>query len=176
MSEATPGRPGAGRGDFKAGNGSLSVVQATFSAALVGLRGRGFAVPPFKGELETRIQPDVLRLAGRFRSGWRWRDDRIKIPLPAFVHARVQGSRVHLWLRPQSAPAHAAPQWMTLELFNADAAEEFVRWLPGATPPPPTLVPHGGGTSGHTFLIWIAVIGVAAVLILTGVVIAVRVH
>ena len=61
-------------------SGSFSLVQATYAASLLHVEGRGMDIPRFKGEIEARVQSDVLRLAGRFRKGQsadeRWCIDR----------------------------------------------------------------------------------------------------
>lgn len=114
-------------------SGSFSLVQATFSVSLLLVEGDEHSIPAFKGEVEARIQTDVLRLAGRFRSGFRYKDDRVKLPLDGIVHARVRSSIVDLWLR---SDARDAFQRITLELFTPEAAGEFVEWLPHATPWP----------------------------------------
>jgi len=160
---------------MRSGAFSFSVVQATFTAALLQVRGRGFSIPPFKGEVEARVQAGMLRVAGRYRRGLRWRDDRVKLPLKAFAHARIVGSRVDLWLRPEGAAPSAAMQQMSLELFSTEAAGGLVEWMPVATPPPAGLAPPGAGPRDGGYLIWIAVIGVATVVALTGLVLALRV-
>ena len=115
----------------------FSIVLATFPAVLVGVEGEGYAVPSFRGVLEARVQgDDVLRIAGRFRRGLRWREDRIKLPLDKVLHARIGGSVVELWLQPPGAVD--ALQRVVLELFTPEAAGELVDWLPVATP-----WPHG---------------------------------
>lgn len=115
----------------------FSIVLATFPAVLVGVEGEGYAIPRFRGVLEARVQgDDVLRIAGRFRRGLRWREDRIKLPLDKVLHARVGGSVVELWLQPPG-PADTL-QRVVLELFTPEAAGELVDWLPVATP-----WPHG---------------------------------
>lgn len=118
----------------------FSIVLATFPAHLLGVEGQGYDIPRFRGEIEARVQgDDVLRLAGRFRRGLRWREDRIKLPLGQVVHARVGGSVVELWL--QRAGAAAPPQRVVLELFTPEAAGELVDWLPAATPWPHSQLP-----------------------------------
>jgi hypothetical protein len=114
-------------------SGSFSKVQATYSASLIGTRGRGLAVPRFKGEVEARVQGDVLRIAGRCRRALRWKDERVKIVLKHVVHACASGSRVDLWLRNRD---NERLQLIALELFMADTAAELVGWMPAATPPP----------------------------------------
>ncbi|WP_145979561.1 hypothetical protein [Ramlibacter tataouinensis] len=113
--------------------GSFSLVQATYTAALVRRAARGAGIPLFRGEMEARVQSDVLRLAGRFRRNFAWKEDRVKIPLKDFVHARVRGSLVDLCLR---AVNGRRLHRVTLELFTPEAAGEFVDWLPEATPFP----------------------------------------
>jgi hypothetical protein len=139
---------------------SYSLVQATYSASLEGVQGRGHDIPKFRGEVEARIQTDVLRMAGRFRKGLVWKDDRIKLPLKEIVHARVRNSVVDLWLR---TAARRDLQRLTLELFTPEAAGEFVEWLPAATPwpqadsQPAALGPQGAGSPW----LWVALIGTA---------------
>ena len=149
-------------------SGSYSLVQATYSASLLGVHGPGIEIPKFKGEIEARVQSDVLRMAGRFRQGLFWREDRVKLPLERVVHARVRGSIVDIWLRQDGT---TALQQVTLELFTPEAAGEFVDWLPHATP-----VPRSAETATqapapqNSMLVWVALIGtvlaVAAVLLL----------
>jgi hypothetical protein len=115
-------------------SGSFSLVQATFAAGLVEVEGKGVEIPRFKGEVEARVQGDVLRIAGRFRQGLGWKEDRVKLTLKDIVHARIKGSQVDLWLRP--AEAGKAMQRVSLEMFTHEAAGELVDWLPSATPWP----------------------------------------
>lgn len=112
---------------------SLSLAQASLPASLLKVEGPGMAIPRFKGEIQVRVQGDALRLAGRFRRGLGWKEDRVKIALKDVVHARVQGSQVDLWL---SNPGQARLQRVALELFAPAAAAEFVDWLPDATASP----------------------------------------
>lgn len=113
----------------------FSVVRAAFAATLLQADGPGRAIPDFKGEIQVRVQTEVLRIAGRFRKALRWKEDRVKIPLKDVVHAQVQGSRVELWLR---GPRENRLQRLALELFTPEAAGELVEWLPDATPLPQT--------------------------------------
>jgi hypothetical protein len=55
-------------------SGSFSIVHATFPASLLEVEGNGIDIPAFKGEMEARVQADVLRLAGRFRRGLGWKE------------------------------------------------------------------------------------------------------
>lgn len=136
-------------------SGTFSLVQATYPASLLRVRGRSHAIPRFKGEVEARLQGDVLRIAGRFRKGLGWKEDRVKLPLADVVHARVRASVVDLWLR----GAEGAPlQQVSLELFTPESAGEFVDWLPKATPWP------GGHAPGDRHrALWVAGAAGAAV-------------
>ena len=139
---------------------SYSLVQATYSASVMDVKGKGMPIPAFKGEVEARIQTDVLRIAGRFRHGFGWKEDRVKLPLKDIVHARVRSSTVDLWLRSEGARDF---QHVVLELFTPEAAGEFVDWLPNATPwpeadsQPASLT--GADSSGRW--VWLSVIGTA---------------
>lgn len=142
-------------------SGSFSVVQATYAAGLVDVQGGSVDIPAFRGEIEARVQGDVLRLAGRFRLRMRWKEDRVKIPLKDVVHAKVTGTQAQLWLRNDDA---ARLQRIVLEMFTPEAAGELVDWLPVATPYPQ---PVAGGPAGVTpHALWIAAIGVSAVIVL----------
>jgi hypothetical protein len=112
---------------------SLSIVRATYGVLLLDVDGPGLMIPKFRDEVQARVQGDVLRLAGRFRHGLRWKEDRVKIGLKAIVHIRVKGSQVELWLR---TPQQKRLQRIALELFTPETAAEFVDWLPAATPLP----------------------------------------
>ena len=150
------GRPDGG---FEASrSGSYSVVQAVHSAALV--EARGVAMPKFKDEIEVRLQTKALRLAGRFRTGLVWKEDRVKIPLSELVHARAHGSVVELALRQGGA---GKLQRLVLELFTHEAAADLVAALPQLAPwPEATTV--GMATSGAPNpMVWGAVVGTALV-------------
>lgn len=154
-------------------SGGFSVVQATFSASLLEVQGRGMDIPRFKGEVQARVQGDVLRVAGRFRHRLRWKEDRVKIPLKEVVHARVRASQVELWLRNADYPRL---QRIMLELFTPEAAGELVEWLPGATPfPEPAAAPPAGSAPADTVTwetasasgsLWVAAVGVTLAVIL----------
>lgn len=136
---------------------SYSLVQATYSASLEGVEGRGHDIPKYRGEIEARIQTDVLRMTGRFRKLFAWKEDRIKLPLKDIAHARVRGSIVDLWWRIEG---RKTLQRVTLELFTPEAAGEFVDWLPAATPWPhddsqPATLTNTGGASPW---LWVALV------------------
>ena len=141
-------------------SGSFSVVQATFSASLLGVEGKGVDIPRFKGEVEARVQADVLRIAGRFRQGLGWKEDRVKIVLKDIIHARVSGTQVDFWVR---SAAGKRMQRVTLELFTPEAAGDFVDWLPAATPLPASAA---AATPPDGKMLWVAAAGLAAVLVL----------
>ena len=147
-------------------SGGFSIVQATFSASLLEVDGRGMEIPKFKDEIQARVQGDLLRLAGRFRHGLGWKEDRVKIVLKDVVHARVRGSQVELWLR--NAPERPL-QRIALELFTPESAGEFADWLPAAMPfpepaaakpaaafAPSSVVSHAG--------LWVAILGFSLVM------------
>lgn len=143
--------------------GSYSLVQATYSASLLGVQGPGPAIPPFKDEIEARVQSGVLRLAGRFRKGLGWKEDRVKLTMKDVVHARVRASVVDLWLRNEG---QERLQRVTLELFTPEAAGEFVDWLPAATPwPEADSQPAAlAAPRDSSHLLWVAVIGTAVII------------
>jgi hypothetical protein len=114
-------------------SGTFSKIRATYTASLVETRGNGLPIPAFKGELEVRVQGEMLRITGSCRRGLRTKDERIKIAIEDVAHLRVQGSRVDLWLRNRD---NDSLQRIALELFMPDTATELARWLPAATPPP----------------------------------------
>lgn len=154
-------------------SGSMSLVLAAFTGRLVVHKADGVAIPAFRGPMEVRVQLDGLRLAGRFRQGLRWKEDRVKIPMAAVQHARNVGPRVDLWLKPEGADQTALRRLSVL-LESTDEALDMLDKLTSATPPPPSLhepVTHSP-LSGH--LVWLAVIGVAVVLLMVGLVLAYR--
>ena len=121
---AAPDRPIAGR------PAAGSPVRGTFTGILVEAGRRGSPVPAFKGELEVRVQADVLRLAGRRRRGLGWKDDRVKLALADVVHACAKGPQVDIWLQPAGSKRMLR---VALHMFTAEAAEEFLACLPPAT-------------------------------------------
>ena len=150
--------------DFSANrSGVFSLVRATFSAALVEADRGTVEVPPFKDEIEARVQLDVLRLAGRYRKGLGWKEDRVKVPLRDIVHARVRGSLVELWLR--NAPSKKL-QKVVLELFTPQAAGDLVEWLPDATawPEPAVAAPAASRNTSGGHGLWVAIGTIAMVL------------
>jgi hypothetical protein len=152
-------------------SGSFSVVQATYAASVLEVEGRGMDIPRFKGEMEARVQGEVLRLAGRFRRGLGWKEDRVKIVLKDVVHARIKNSQVELWLRTGKAEKL---QRLALELFTPEAAGELVQWLPAATAfPEPAIasavdaIPAVRVSSAHSLFIALAAIAVVVGLMVT---------
>ena len=168
------GRPKP-KGDFTPQRtGGYSTVRATYPASLRSRAGEGIDVPAFQGEIEVRVQPDVLRLAGRHRKGLSWRDDRVKLPLKDIVHARARGTEVDLALR--VGEQHL--QRVTLELFSPAVAEEFLQWLPNAAAWPEGDLPvrRSRGKPGQ-HLLWMSVAGATlAVGVVLAVVLAHRLY
>lgn len=113
--------------------GSYSVIQGMHAATLVEVEGKGVEIPPFRGEVEVRVQTKVLRLAGRFRSGTSWREDRVKFPLQDIAHARLRGTVVEVWVRHGAAPGL---QRIALDLLTPEAAGELAEGLSHAAPWP----------------------------------------
>ena len=148
---------------------SFSVVRARFTAALIEVQGIGNRIPRFKGEVEVRVQGDVLRIAGRFRRGLGWKDGRVKLPLKDVLHARVQGSQVDLWM--PAAKAGGPMQRICMQLFTPEAAGELVECLPAATPWPGA--PPTATVADHRMLLLsglglAVIVVIAVVLILVG--------
>jgi hypothetical protein len=145
-------------------SGSFSKVQATYPASLIETQGRGLAIPRFSGEVQARVQGEVLRITGRCRRALRWKDGRIKIVLGDVVHARVQSNRVDLWLR---NGRDDRLQRIALDLFMPATAAELVARMPALTPLPealaaePTTVWRTPLPTGKVLAI--AVVGVALV-------------
>jgi hypothetical protein len=144
-------------------SGSFSIVHAIFPASLLEVEGKGVDIPAFRGEVEARVQADVLRLAGRFRRGLSWKEDRIKLTLKDVVHARVRGSQVEFWMRPE---AKAPLQRVCLELFTPEAAGDLVEWFTSATPyPESAAAPAAAAKAGDRRGMWVAGAGIATVVI-----------
>jgi hypothetical protein len=155
--------------------GSYSVVQGSYPAWLMQFSGRGFAMPRFKGEIEARVQADgFLRLAGRFRRAFGWKQGRVKIALQDVAHARIKGTQVELGLRPTDE--RQAGQF-TLELFTPEAAYEFVGWLPDATPFPGSAPARTNSavrsSAASRQAVWMAAISVISVAMVVGVILIV---
>lgn len=140
--------------------GSYSVVQGIYPCSLIEVEGAGYAVPPFKGEVELRVQKKVLRVAGRFREGGSWKEDRVKIPLQDIQHARLRGTVVDLWVR---VAEQGGLQRISMDLLSRDAAGELAGALPHAVPYPgsePLAARPASGSTVHPWL-WAAVVGTA---------------
>lgn len=146
------------------GTASYSVIQATHPASLLEVEGSGYEIPPFKGEIELRVQTKVLRMSGRFRDGLVWKEDRVKFPLQDVAHARLRGSIVDLWVR--TPKAGEGLQRLTLELFTPEAAGELTEKLTHSAPWPGSEPLAGRSTAGKSPLhplLWAAVVGTAVV-------------
>jgi hypothetical protein len=115
-------------------SGSYSVIQGIYPATLAEVAGDACCqLPPFKGEMEVRVQTRVLRLEGRWRDGLAWKQERVKLPLEQVAHLRLRGSLVDLGLL---ATATEPLQRVTLDLASADMASEFAALLTQAAPWP----------------------------------------
>jgi hypothetical protein len=159
MGAPQPG-PQPERGLRHALGGSRPVLQATHSAWLVEVAGRGIAIPAFKGEIELRVHTRVLRIAGRFREALGWKEGRVKIALQDVLHARVRGSVVELGLRSGGVPM----QRLVLELFTPEDAAGFVEALPQLAPWPEDgqavpAPPRRHAPRGPYAMAWMAVVG-----------------
>jgi hypothetical protein len=143
-------------------SGAFSGSQVRYPASLVAVRGRGFEIPQFKGEIEARLQKDMLRLSGRCRRGFGWKDDRVKIPVADVLYAHANGSQVDVLLR---ADGSSSGQRLTLELFMPEVAAELAAALPSTASPPQTAL---ADPAGRTF--WMALLAVAGVVAAVGVV------
>ncbi|MEJ5991862.1 hypothetical protein WG902_17790 [Ramlibacter sp. PS3R-8] len=140
--------------------GSYSVVQGIYPATLMEVEGPGYAIPAFRGEVELRVQNKVLRVAGRYRDGREWKEERVKFPLQDIQHARLRGTVVDLWVR---VAEEGGMQRVAFNLITRDAAGELAGALPHSVPYPgsePLASLPSGGTAVHPWL-WAAVVGAA---------------
>ncbi|AEG93553.1 hypothetical protein [Ramlibacter tataouinensis] len=152
--------------------GNSSVVQATYVARLVEAQRGAFAVPRFRGKVELRVQGGVLRIAGRFRRGLGWREDRVKLPVDQVAHARLAGSRLELGLGGNEA---VPLQRLTLELFTPETATQLLQWFPSAQPfPEPAAQARAPRRAGELRALWVPVAGLALVMVLLLAVLALR--
>src|SRR4051812_31551571 len=99
----------------------------TFAATFRRIQGRGHDIPAFKGEVEVRVQTDILRIAGRYRKGLGWKEDRVKLPLAQVRHAATNGDQVDVAL---AATQDGPFQWVCLTLPSEEAARDFAASLP----------------------------------------------
>ena len=161
--EPPPPAAEAGSGDSTHG-GSYSVIQATHAGTVIEVEGTGYEIPPFKGEVEVRVQTRALRISGRFREGLAWKEDRVKFPLEDIAHARLRGSVVDLWVR--TAKAGEALQRVALDMGTREAAGEVTEKLTHSAPWPGS-EPLAGGIGARPSMlhpmVWAAVVGTAVV-------------
>ena len=130
------------RGREPATTGPAAFGTLTFNATFRCVRGRGHQIPAFKGEIEVRVQPDLLRIAGRYRKGLGWKEDRVKLPLRDVQHASATGADVDVAL----AGAQGAPlQWVCLTLPSEAAARDFAASLPARGVAPEGSAPAAEG-------------------------------
>jgi hypothetical protein len=146
------------------GGGSYSVVHGIHTATLLEVEGKGYAIPPFREQLEVRVQTKVLRVSGRFREGLFWKEDRVKFPLEDIAHARLRGTVVDLWVR---AGERGGMQRISLDLLNPAAAGELAESLPFAAPWPgsePLARRPQAGSAVHP-LLWAAAVGAVVIIV-----------
>jgi len=158
------GRP-APNEDFNAmHSGAYSSARHTCNGGFIDADAGRIDIPGFRGEVEVRIHPEFVRIAGSYRVGRAIKDGRVKLPLKDIAFARRTGSRVDLWMR---GDGPAVPlQRLALDMFSDEAAIELLHWLPDAQS-----WPHGdSGTAPSprpnasvSPLLWAAVIGIALV-------------
>lgn len=148
-------------------SGVFSVAQATYSASLISVAGRGLNIPDFRGEMEVRLQSDVLRLAGRYRRPFSWKDTRIKIPLGLIMRGQSQGSRVDLWLRSSTevvVTRDAPLQRLSMDLFSPESARELMASLPSVPAPDLAQSQAVNIPASKALLTWGAMIAVVGVI------------
>ncbi|GAC1601425.1 MAG: hypothetical protein NVS3B2_04300 [Ramlibacter sp.] len=80
-------------------SGSYTSARFTCSASLVECEPGAVDIPAFRGEVQVRAHPDMLRIAGMCRTGPAMKEARVKLPVRDIVHVRAEGSRLDLWLR-----------------------------------------------------------------------------
>ena len=145
------------------GSGSYSVIQGIHTAQLLEVEGKGYEVPPFKGEIEVRLQTKVLRISGRFREALGgWKEDRVKFPLQDIAHARLRGTVVDLWVRSSGIPKQ---QRISLDLLKQEAAGELVEGLPYTAPYPGSepLAGRSAASGRLKPLLWAVIAGAVVV-------------
>ncbi|MCD6078710.1 MAG: hypothetical protein K0R89_2648 [Ramlibacter sp.] len=140
--------------------GSYSVVEGIYPATLQEVEGAGYAIPAFRGEVELRIQTKVLRLAGRYKDGLTWKEDRVKFPLQDIQHARLRGTVVDLWVR---VAEQGGLQRISFNLLTRDAAGQLAGALPHTVPYPGSepLAPRPVQAAGAHPWLWAVVVGSA---------------
>ena len=113
-----------------------------FSATFRGVRGRGTDIPAFRGDVQVRVQHDVLRIAGRYRKGLGWKEDRVKLPMVDVQHAQASGADVDVALAGDSPGSF---RWVTFTFADDAAARDFAASLPARGPQPDADVARPGG-------------------------------
>jgi len=140
-----------GRKDEFALTGTFSLIKARFDAKLASCDKHG-PLPRYEGDLEVRVQEDVLRVAAK--------DDRVKIALKDVVHARPRDQFADLWLR-----ADNGLQAVSFEMGSPQLAAELVKWLPGATPPNAAVLSAKGVPIPYGIVIGVAGAVIAIVIV-----------
>lgn len=152
-------------------SGAYTSARHTCSACLIESEPGPVEIPAFRGEVEVRVHSDVLRIAGKHRSGMGMKDGRVKLPLKDIAQYRRTGSHVDLWLRESGvSTVFTALQRLSLDLFTVAAAQDLLQWLPDVKPWPEALVaappPAPAKRSNNASLsplLWASVIGMALV-------------
>lgn len=151
-----------GRKDQFALTGTFSLIKARYDAKLASCDRQG-PLPRYEGDLEVRVQEDILRIAGK--------NERVKIALKDVVHARARKQFADLWLRTDTGGLQAA----TFEMASPEAAAELVRWLPGATHPTAAVLAARGAPLPLGILVGVAG-AVAAIVVVVIVLFGTRAH
>ncbi len=152
-------------GDVRPAEAGHSVVRGIYAATVLAVESGGYRVPPFKGEVEVRVQPQALRISGRFREGLGWREDRVKFRLQDIAHARLRGTVVDLWVRTSEQPAL---QRLSLDLLLPDSAGELAESLPHTAPWPGSEPLAGRSLEAPSAvhpMLWTAVVGTALIVL-----------
>jgi hypothetical protein len=155
------GRPAPA--DFNAmHSGAYSSARHTCTGGFIESEAGAVEIPAFRGEVEVRVHPEILRIAGSYRVGRAIKDGRIKLALKDIAHARRSGSRIDLWLR----TGHEPLQRLAMDMFSDEAATVLLQWLPDAKPWPhgeALTAPAPRSNPSLSPLLWAAVIGIALV-------------
>lgn len=141
-----------GRKDEFALTGTFSLIKARFDAKLASCDRNG-PLPRYEGELEVRVQEDILRVASK--------DDRVKIAVKDVAHARARGQFADLWFRGEGRDLQAA----SFEMASPEVAAELVRWLPGATPPTAAVLGAKGAPMPFGIVVGVAGAVIAVVVV-----------
>ena len=161
------GRPAPAEEFNSMHSGAYSSARLTCNGGFIESDPGPVEIPAFRGEVEVRVHPEMLRIAGSYRAGRAIKDGRVRLPLKDIAFVRSAGSRIDLWLRAGGEAAASAPmQRLALDLFSDEAAGELLQWLPDARPWPhgdATAAPLARPNASVSPQLWAAVIGIALV-------------